>query len=517
MKSKKHIFIFLFFVVIAASLRFISITDRPMHGDETINAFKLAELLEEGLFTYDPNEFHGPTLYYFSLPFCFLAGALSLPNLDEYILRQITVIFGLLLFFYLFLSRSFLSDTAILFSSFFLTFSPLFIFYSRYFIHEMLFVLITYGVVFAGYFYLKSPGPVKAIILGSLTALLIATKETWIIVFFSFVLAVSTLILFKKNRVIIYGYLKNTQKKDYLVGILSFGFVFILLFSSFFKNVQGVPDAFLSIGFYAKEISESSAHHYPWYQYLLWLLNPANPFLMGEGLILIMALYGYFILLRKPDQKIFVHFLALFSIFTFLVYSIIPYKTPWNILTSWFGVIVIAGYGLSHIISALKKNNSQKVLFILFFLMGIQYVSYSVHLNFYEGVSERNPYMYAQPTTDVYQIQQKIIELAEKGYNKFDQSIEVNASNNDYWPLPWYLRKFSNIAWRNKIDFAANSASIIFISPDLEDQLAKKLYQIPAPGKRNLYIPLFKKEMFLRQDVSIKAYIKKSVLDSLNK
>jgi predicted membrane-bound mannosyltransferase len=40
---------------------------RPLHVDEAVHAVKFGELLERHTYRYDPVEYHGPTLNYFTL------------------------------------------------------------------------------------------------------------------------------------------------------------------------------------------------------------------------------------------------------------------------------------------------------------------------------------------------------------------------------------------------------------------------------------------------------------------
>ena len=51
------------------------LAQRPMHNDEAVNAVKFDELWRTHRFAYDPNEYHGPTLYYFTLPVVWISGA----------------------------------------------------------------------------------------------------------------------------------------------------------------------------------------------------------------------------------------------------------------------------------------------------------------------------------------------------------------------------------------------------------------------------------------------------------
>ena len=72
----KHIYLpaTVIIIIIALILRLPLLSERPMHGDEAVNAIKYSQLLETGVFEYDPTEYHGPTLYYLTLPASWISG-----------------------------------------------------------------------------------------------------------------------------------------------------------------------------------------------------------------------------------------------------------------------------------------------------------------------------------------------------------------------------------------------------------------------------------------------------------
>src|SRR5204862_1836282 len=78
----------------ALALRCPQLDIRPLHNDEAVNAVKLSALWEKGVYTYDLEEFHGPTLPYFSLPFVWLSSARNADELTETALRIPAVAFG---------------------------------------------------------------------------------------------------------------------------------------------------------------------------------------------------------------------------------------------------------------------------------------------------------------------------------------------------------------------------------------------------------------------------------------
>src|SRR3982750_3884621 len=78
----------------ALALRLPRLGARPMHNDEGVNAVKFNELWSSGKFGYDPNEYHGPTLYYLTLPVAWVSGAKDFAETTEVMYRILPVIFG---------------------------------------------------------------------------------------------------------------------------------------------------------------------------------------------------------------------------------------------------------------------------------------------------------------------------------------------------------------------------------------------------------------------------------------
>ena len=51
---------------VAALLRLYDLNLVPLHHDEGVNGNFLVRLVREGVYHYDPANYHGPTVYYFS-------------------------------------------------------------------------------------------------------------------------------------------------------------------------------------------------------------------------------------------------------------------------------------------------------------------------------------------------------------------------------------------------------------------------------------------------------------------
>jgi uncharacterized protein (TIGR03663 family) len=126
---------------IAAFLRFFWLELKPFHHDEGVNGFFLTNLLRDGIYKYDPANYHGPTLYYISLPFARLFGLETVP------MRASVAIFGVLTVVLVLYLRRYIGRTGSIVAALFIGLSPGMVFISRYFIHEIFFVFLSLALV----------------------------------------------------------------------------------------------------------------------------------------------------------------------------------------------------------------------------------------------------------------------------------------------------------------------------------------------------------------------------------
>src|SRR3954462_15836734 len=287
--------------VAALVLRLPQLSARPLHNDEAVNATKVAELYEHGRYRYDPDEFHGPTLHYFSLPFLWLTGAKDTDEITDGQLRLVTVFFGAALILVLPLFFDGLDKRTLAWSALFIAISPAMVFYSRYFIHEMLLVFFTALLLGCGWRYVQSRHVGWAILSGASIGLMYATIENFVITLVAIGIAVLGTRWFIKDRFQIYW--------PY-VGV-AFGsalLVWFLFFSSFFTNFAGLADSIRTYLPWLKRAGGHSPHIHPWSFYLerLAWFHPVKGPVWSEGLILCLALVGTAIaFVRKKPLHLF--------------------------------------------------------------------------------------------------------------------------------------------------------------------------------------------------------------------
>lgn len=127
---------------LAAFLRFYWLALKPFHHDEGVNGWFLTNLFRDGAYKYDPENYHGPTLYYISLAFTKLFG-----GLDTVTVRWSVAVWGVLIVVLAFFLRRYIGRVGALAAAAFLALSPGMVFISRYFIHEIFFVFLSLAIV----------------------------------------------------------------------------------------------------------------------------------------------------------------------------------------------------------------------------------------------------------------------------------------------------------------------------------------------------------------------------------
>jgi uncharacterized protein (TIGR03663 family) len=289
--------------------------------------------------------------------------------------------------------------------------------------------------------------------------------------------------------------------------------VSIFFFSSFFTNSQGIIDSITTYENYFLKAGKNEFHKHPWYYYLQilgWNNGPGH-IIWSELPVIILALYGIYLISvnRKSSSDLqFFRLIAIFSIVLFCLYSIIPYKTPWNILSAYFGLIILAGYGLKELWVRFQKR-WQKFFLMIFTAGVVAFLAFQVlYSNYKYPAHSSNPYIYGHTGMDIFSMTERIKEVTGFHPDGRDLYIQVIATGSDYWPLPWYLRKFNNVGWWDHVDYVTPLAPVIIVSPDQEESLIKKMYELPKPGEKYLYIPLFEEHWELRPGIKIHGFVR---------
>ncbi len=437
---------------------------RPLHNDEAVNAIKFGDLWLKGNYKYDPNEYHGPTLYYFTLPFTYFSSAKDFTQLSEKTLRLTPLFFSLLAILILLLLKEELGKSGVIFASLFFAISPMVVFYSRYFIHETLLICFTTMLIVGGWRHAKSGKVGWAIFSGVGLGLMYATKETFV---FSIAALISAIVLelgysYRQNKktldqngrftIFIRPFLEKIRLKHITLALVTALVVSIPLYTSFFTNWNGPLDSIRTYLPWLERAGGKSPHIHPWYFYferLLWFKPQRSP-LWSEGALFIFALIGIRCGFNNRVcflNKRFIRFITFYGLILAVIYSLISYKTPWCALGFWSGLLILAGAGAAELIDCCK-NRWTKYLAILLLATTVVHISVmNYRANFVYYADRRNPYVYSQTVTDILRMAKTIDGISKVHPDGKKMVIKVISPDHDYWPLPWYLRSFENIGW----------------------------------------------------------------------
>lgn len=505
--------LFLALAVLAGALRLPALAERPMHADEGVHADKLGTLLEGGGYAYDPAEYHGPTLYYLSLVPAWLQGATRYAEIDEVTLRLVPAATGTVLVALHALARPLLGLHGALVAALLCAISPAMVYYSRYYIHEVLLVAFSFVALLALCRYLLRPGAGWALVAGAAAGLMLATKETAPLALGSMLAGLAATDLTLRFRApATPGLSSLVRGRDVVLALAAGVAVALVLFSSFLGRPDGALDAVRAYGLYLERATTASWHIHPWHYYLGLLVHfPATgtPF-WTEALILALAVAGAVAGWRRDavpgaDARI-LRFLGAYTLLMLVAYSAIPYKTPWCLLGFLHGMILLAGAGAVFLVRSARGARARGLVVALLAAAAAQLGWQAYAASFRFAADPRNPYVYAHTGADVFEIVRRLEALAL--VHPAGKALPVQVvSRENLWPLPFYLRRLSRVEWWNGVSDAAPVAPVVVLTPDMEPALVRRIYDLPPPGERELYVSAFERALELRPGVELRGYV----------
>ena len=461
---------FILAVIVAVWLRFDKIGLKPFHHDEGVMSHFLLNLANSGEYRYNPENYHGPTLYYFALV------ALRIFGDNDFALRFTPALFGVLTVLMVWLLREHLGPVGTPVAAFLMALSPGLVYFSRDFIHEMSFGCFSLGVVVGAWRYAESKNFAWLALAATSAGLLFATKETAIIT--SVVMIIAALCaagweitrrLIRRHEITPGAFAREFRRdcadvapslNHALSAIIIFIYINIFFYSSLFMNWHGVPDAVKSVFLWA---GRSGGEHVKDFWYYIGIL-----FKLELPLVIGSLLAGIFIARRETRFWLFV---AAWALGITLAYSIIGYKTPWLALSFLVPMALLSGhaaqrvYGAAQLIS-LRLLWAAALVTVLIFNVRLAWTvnfdkyddndnssGYGVAVGRSFGLKPYSEglygYVYAQTHRDIFQLAQAVKIETDKLPSQYDTPIYV--SSPEYWPLPWYLRDYKKVDYSGRM------------------------------------------------------------------
>lgn len=456
-----------FFIValIGLAIRLPQLDARPMHTDEAVNAYIVGQLLAREPFIYDSQDRHGPTLAALTLPIVRMQGARSFSDLTESELRVVPVVAGTITILLFGSAAEMFGFIPSLLAAILFAVAPLPVYYDRYFIHESLFCAATFGLILSGWRASQTRSARQAALAGACAALMLACKETALLHFFAFVVAA---IVFGFRNPHGTGRKGWIPRKPILAALISFLLLSAALFTWFGRNWKALP-ALLQTAPHLFARAAGQGHEKPFW-YFGRLLSGG----WSGGLLVAFACLGLFVILRRRDASPY-QWLAYYGLLIASIYSLIPYKTPWLALNLWLPLTLCAASAAESLWRWSRTRFGRRAMVpafcILAALTGFLIAHDTRQRVFLYPADESNPYAYAQTSQDIVGLPGEIAELARHDGIATPRITVIAA---DPWPLPWYLRHFSEVGfWQPGQQ--AKDADFYITSTEAADQYADRL------------------------------------------
>lgn len=468
-RNHSNIFLLLTLVtilVLSLTLRIKHIVLFPFNLDEGLYGFCTYWLFRTGEFIYLTGK-HGPTLYYM------VAALFTFLGDTEFAARLLPALLGAGMVMLLYPLRRHLGTLGVVITALLLAVSPLFIRYSIQLRHDVPLAFFTLAMVVSFATYLGSKNNVALVLSSICLGLALATKEN----------AYITLLIFVLFLLLEYGYsylrygdraLDSSLLGDLLWDVRQSGHlvlvcvaivvaIYVSFYTSFFTNPNGLIEAVLGPLFTILWLSHASPvnslnYLMPVYSYFIMLARFELPALVFS------FLGGIYYMFRRDR---FMHFMFFWMIAALAIYSAIPYRTPHLSLYILLPMIIVAGSFLGRILnSALKEDDPAATernvmkkaasIALLFLVVGF-YAStlYSTidqdmmgAVTGNESLTNKVEDLIRGVSTDTKNISSHLENITDGNTSKTVVLILYRHPQDDqshlYWPLPWYIRHYSN-------------------------------------------------------------------------
>lgn len=429
-------------ILLAALLRLWGLDLKPAHFDEGINGWFVDQMKVSGFYRYDPDNYHGPLYFYALFVFLSLLGrnlwALRLPA----VLASIASVWMALRF------DRFFGSTAARFGALALAISPAAVFYGRYAIHESWFVASMMITAFGLLGLWKDARRSDLAITASGVTLLLLLKETAVIHLVCFALAAGCLALWQlivPSRPAMPIAKQEWNSCDLLKCCAASVLVVIFFYSGTFMNWHGALDFFKAYIKWFQTGTSAGGHVKTDYQIgpfaflnWYWLALMARyewPTLLG-------LLYAFRLAWPTPAQQ---RYLAIYGLGVLIAYSIVPYKTPWCIVSILWPFLLLFGCFIEEL---WRKVCVRWVaaLFAAVLLMASLLVT--LRLNFHHCTDPKEPYVYVQTQPGIAVVTEPVLGMAAR--DPRNHGISGDVLIESYYPLPWIFGEFTHIGYYGK-------------------------------------------------------------------
>lgn len=431
------------FLVLAGVTRFVLLDNKPIHFDESINMWFVERIWSDGFFRYDPTNYHGPLLFYV-IQFVQL-----FTGFDYLSTRWVATFFSFLTLVILWWIPP-TQQKEFRWAAVFLLISPAMGFYGRSGIHESAFVFFqVLGFLSFHFLVIKDFKKFWWFFFAGLLGMM-ALKETFVILVLAFIPAALVVFLAERKRTSFKKWtrelIQSFKSREVALPVLGMFLLFLGLYSGFGAHPQGLTDFFVALMPWLKTGVHGSGHEKGFLTWSLW---------MGQYEFAILAGFAFSLFFTLKNK--WIRFYAVFTIFLWLIYSLIPYKTPWCLISILWPFGVLAGFGVQGLLEKLQGSEQKAlgrgalylVLTGLFIAEG--WVAYQIVYR--QPIDMEHPYVYVNSSYQLKEFVNKTRGLLNENPLLREQTIQIGTEES--WPMPIVMKPFYNLSYfriSNKVE-----------------------------------------------------------------
>ncbi|HEY8272473.1 MAG TPA: glycosyltransferase family 39 protein [Pseudobdellovibrionaceae bacterium] len=420
----------LVFLLVAALSRFLYLGNKPIHFDESINMWFVKRIWEEGYFTYDPTNYHGPLLFYL-IQFVQL-----FTGFDFLSTRWVATVFSFLTLAALWFGPV-AERRAFRWSAVFLLFSPAMGFYGRSGIHESAFVFFqVLGFLSFHFLVAKEFKNFWWTFAASLLGMM-ALKETFVILILAVIPALIMVWFTDIRKTNLKKWFNDLsaslQQREVYFPLLVMLLLFIGVYSGFGAHPRGLIDFVVALMPWLKTGVHGNGHEKEFFHWLKFMAN-------NEYATFLVFFAGLPFVIKNK----WLRFYFVFTFFLWLIYSLIPYKTPWCLISILWPFALVAGFGLAEWtrkISGWKEALFYAALLILF---GGEF-SLMYELMYRNPINMDHPYVYVNSTYQMKEFIEKTQALLKEDPLLREQIVQIGTEES--WPMPIVFHNFYTLSY----------------------------------------------------------------------
>jgi hypothetical protein len=199
--------------------------------------------------------------------------------------------------------------------------------------------------------------------------------------------------------------------------------------------------------------------------------------LMGQYEFAIVA--GFFLSLTFLRKNKWIPFYAVFAVINWLIYSLIPYKTPWCIISLLWPFAVLAGFGIDELQTRVPKMYKHLIVTGVAIVLVFEFVQMD-KIEFRDPIDMDHPYVYVNSTYQMKEFISKIQGMLRADPLLRERVMQIGAEES--WPFPIVFAGVYNLNYQ-KYSIEVVKDAILYIVDDKD----KVDFELKLAPNKNLY------------------------------